>query len=99
MFAIKTAAPAVSRVSMTMPLLTELVSTNAGFCYQHGAPNGASAGFVPLENPQHSRDPSSCRQLKPKERPTRSFGGDVGKDGAAHHVSVNPCEERGTKIQ
>jgi hypothetical protein len=26
---------------ITMPLLTELVSGENGFCYRHGAPNGA----------------------------------------------------------
>jgi hypothetical protein len=31
-----------------MPLLTELVSSEGGFCYRRGAPNGALAGFIPL---------------------------------------------------
>ena len=26
---------------ISMPLLTELVSSENGFCYKHGAPNGA----------------------------------------------------------
>jgi hypothetical protein len=32
-----------------MPLLTELVSSEGGICYIHGAPNGALAGFIPLK--------------------------------------------------
>ena len=41
MFGVPCAAAAALTVLLAMPLLTELVSTRAGFCYKHGAPNGA----------------------------------------------------------
>jgi hypothetical protein len=46
MFEIQSVAPAVFRARIALPLLTELVSTENGFCYRHGAPGGAFAGFI-----------------------------------------------------
>jgi hypothetical protein len=37
---------------VSMPLLTELVSAKDGFCYRHGAPNGA----VPKPNSAESSE-------------------------------------------
>lgn len=41
----------------SMPLLTELVSSKDGFCYRHGAPNGAVAPSL------HSAPPKTVKQL------------------------------------
>ena len=41
MFRVKCVATAVFVGFIPMPLLTELVSSEDGFCYRHGAPNGA----------------------------------------------------------
>jgi hypothetical protein len=49
MFGIQRLAAAVFRVFISMPRLTELVSTEDGFCYKHAAPDGASVGFIPLK--------------------------------------------------
>ena len=41
MFVVQCLAKTVHVVFISMPLLTELVSSKAGFNYRHGAPNGA----------------------------------------------------------
>jgi len=44
MFRVKCVATAVFVAFISMPLLTELVSSEGGFCYRHGAPDGAVPG-------------------------------------------------------
>ena len=41
MFGIERIATTVFEMPIPMPLLTELVSAEDGFCYRHAAPNGA----------------------------------------------------------
>jgi hypothetical protein len=41
MFEVQCVAKTVFVTFLSMPLLTELVSSEDGFCYRHGAPNGA----------------------------------------------------------
>jgi hypothetical protein len=41
MFRVKCMATTVFVAFISVPLLTELVSSEDGFCYRHGAPNGA----------------------------------------------------------
>jgi hypothetical protein len=41
MFKVQCPATTVLAAFLSMPLLTELVSSKDGFCYRHGAPNGA----------------------------------------------------------
>jgi hypothetical protein len=41
MFVVQCVAMTVFVAFISMPLLTELVSSEDGFCYRHGAPNGA----------------------------------------------------------
>jgi hypothetical protein len=43
MFEVQCVAKTVFVAFLSMPLLTELVSSEDGFCYRHGAPNGASS--------------------------------------------------------
>jgi hypothetical protein len=59
--------------SISMPLLTELVSINDGFCYRHGAPNGAvptRQHFIPSKTANLSRT---------------AAGGDVPEMRLQHH--------------
>jgi hypothetical protein len=44
MFLVKCVATTVFVGSISMLLLTELVSSEDGFCYRHDAPGGAVAG-------------------------------------------------------
>jgi hypothetical protein len=44
MFRDKCVVTTVVVAFISMPLLTELVSSEDGFCYRHGAPNGAVPG-------------------------------------------------------
>jgi len=44
MFRVKCVATTAFAAFISMPLLTELVSSEDGFCYRHGAPNGAVPG-------------------------------------------------------
>ena len=44
MFRVKCVATMVFEAFISMPLLTELVSSEYGFCYRHGAPDGAVPG-------------------------------------------------------
>ena len=41
MFRVKCVVTTAFEAFITMPLLTELVSSEDGFCYRHAAPNGA----------------------------------------------------------
>jgi hypothetical protein len=44
MLSVKCVVTAESVAFISMPLLTELVSSEDGFCYRHGAPDGAVPG-------------------------------------------------------
>ena len=55
MFRVECVATTVLIASISMPLLTELVSSEDGFGYRHGAPNGA----VPAS--QHSIRPKTAK--------------------------------------
>ena len=44
MFRVECVAATVFVAFISMPLLTELISSEDGFCYRHGAPNGAVPG-------------------------------------------------------
>jgi hypothetical protein len=44
MFRVKCVVTTVFVAFISMPFLTELVSNEDGFCYRHGAPNGAVPG-------------------------------------------------------
>ena len=55
MFRVKCMATTVFVGFISMPFLTELVSSEDGFCYRHGAPNGA----VPPS--QHSIRPKTAK--------------------------------------
>jgi hypothetical protein len=55
MFVVQCVAVTVFVAFTSMPLLTELVSSEDGFCYRHGAPNGAvrkPAPPIPLRRPK-----------------------------------------------
>ena len=41
MFGVECIATTVFEMPIPMPLLTELLSAEDGFCYRHAAPNGA----------------------------------------------------------
>ena len=55
MLRVKCVVTAVFVAFISMPLLTELVSSEEGFCYRHGAPDGAVPG--PGFGPRDSRQP------------------------------------------
>jgi hypothetical protein len=55
MFRVEFVATGAFAAFISMPLLPELVSSEVGFCYRHGAPNGA----VALS--QHSIPPKTAR--------------------------------------
>jgi hypothetical protein len=57
MFVVECAARTVSGASVAMPLLTELVSSENGFCYKHGAPNGAVPKRAPPVQPKTAKNP------------------------------------------
>ena len=48
-------ATAVLAAFVSMPLLTELVSSEEGFCYRHGAPNGAVPPSQPSIRPKTAK--------------------------------------------
>jgi hypothetical protein len=63
MYAVQCVATAVLVVFRSMPLLTELDSSEDGFGYKHGAPNGA----VPPPPRQHSSPPNATEiQSQPR---------------------------------
>ncbi len=52
---------------MAMPLLTELVSSEGGFCYRHGAPNGAFFSSAPSIPPKAANNPGCCYAVRAVE--------------------------------
>ena len=57
MFEVQCVAKTVFVTFLSMPLLTELVSSEDGFCYRHGAPNGAvpqSQHSIPIESSEEA---------------------------------------------
>jgi hypothetical protein len=55
MFEVQCVAKTVFVVFLSMPLLTELVSSEDGFCYRHGAPHRA------LSPSQHCIPPKTAK--------------------------------------
>ena len=55
MFRVKCVATTVFEAFISMPLLTELVSSEEGFCYRHGAPNGAVPPSQPSIRPKTAK--------------------------------------------
>jgi hypothetical protein len=79
MFRDKCVVTTVVVAFISMPLLTELVSSEDGFCYRHGAPDGAvlgtGFGLRVSRLPDNNRIPSPKGRAKPPKATPRPPSG------------------------